>query len=485
MLGRKLFLPPVLLSILWLMLLGLPSWDRPAVADEHSEFEPTWESIKKHRVPDWYQDAKLGIFIHWGLYSVPGWAPPTGELGQVAWSEWFANNPYAEWYLNTWRIPDSQTRQYHLKTYGGDFDYLDFVPQFNREIQKWNPEEWAGLFKKVGARYVVLTTKHHDGFTLWPSQVRNPHRKPDQQSAKRDLVGELTAAVRRQGLRMGLYYSGGLDWSFTSIPITSINDLRATTPQSDEYARYADAHWRELMERYRPAILWNDISYPKKGAVKEIFAEFYNRQPDGVINNRWGVDFADITTPEYAKYDHITPQKWESCRGIGFSFGFNRAEGPEHMLSVDKLVDLLVDIVSKNGNLLLNIGPMADGTIPAHQLERLKGLGAWLRVNGEAIFETRPWVRAEGKTIQGTPVRYTVKGDSAYAILLETPAGVDLTLESLFAADNTLIQNLGSSTKLAWSQKGRDLHIKLPAPLSDSPAHAFKITPRPWQLVRE
>jgi alpha-L-fucosidase len=472
-------------SFIVVSLLLLPGWNGPAVGEEKVKFEPAWESIKKHRVPGWYEDAKLGIFIHWGLYSVPGWAPPTGELGKVDWSQWFSNNPYAEWYMNTWRIKDSQTWKYHVRTYGEDFDYLNFVPQFNQAVQQWNPKEWASLFKEVGARYVVLTTKHHDGFTLWPSQVKNPHRKPGVQGSQRDLVGELTTAVRDQGMKMGLYYSGGLDWSFTGTAITKITDLRSTAPQSEEYARYADAHWRELMERYQPAVLWNDISYPQKGEVKEIFAEYYNHQPDGVINNRWAVDFSDFTTPEYAKYDKITPEKWESCRGIGFSFGYNRAEGPEHMLSVDKLVDLFVDIVSKNGNLLLNIGPQADGTIPQLQVERLKGLGNWLKVNGEAIFGTRPWVRAEGETSDGVPVRYTVKGNSVYAVLLETPKGKSITLHSLFASNNMTIEKLAGSQKLSWSQKGRHLNIALPGPLPASEAHAFKMTPRPWQLVRE
>ncbi|MBI3469839.1 MAG: alpha-L-fucosidase [Candidatus Solibacter usitatus] len=166
-------------------------------------YEPTWESLRHHKVPEWFEDAKLGIFIHWGLYSVPAWATPSGELGKVAPDQWFKNNPYAEWYLNTLKIPDSPTRKHHTATYGESFQYLDFVPIFNREIQKWNPDAWAKLFQEASARYVVLTTKHHDGFTLWPSQVRNPHRRPDQQHASRDLVGELTKAVRAQNLKMG------------------------------------------------------------------------------------------------------------------------------------------------------------------------------------------------------------------------------------------------------------------------------------------
>jgi alpha-L-fucosidase len=155
------------------------------------------------------------------------------------------------------------------------------------------------------------------------------------------------------------------------------------------------------------------------------------------------------------------------------------------MLSVDKLVDLLVDVVSKNGNLLLNVGPMADGTLPPLQVERLKGLGSWLQVNGEAIFGTRPWVRAEGQTSGGLPVRYTVKGDSVYAIILEKPKESKVVIEGVMAEDKTRIQLLGASEELRWSQAGRALSISLPATVPSSEAHVLKITPKPWQLVRE
>ena len=452
---------------------------------ETRQYDPTWESISKHRVPEWYEDAKLGIFIHWGLYSVPGWAPPTGEFGKVDPKEWFKNNPYSEWYLNTMKIKDSPTWEYHVKTYGENFSYLDFVPIFNKEVKKWKPEQWAELFQEVGARYVVLTTKHHDGFTLWPSRVRNPYRQASQQGSERDIVGDLAQAVRRVGLKIGLYYSGGLDWSFYEPPITKFEDVHSTVQQSNEFVEYVDAHWRELIERYRPDILWNDISYPKNGDAKGIFSEYYNKKPEGVINNRWGVDFADITTPEYETLDKASPEKWESCRGIGFSFGYNRAEGPQHMLSVNKLVDMLVDIVSKNGNLLLDIGPEADGTISSLQLERLRGLGRWLKVNEEAIFGTRPWVTAEGKTKQGIDLRFTQKNNSVYVILLDKPQEPAVTLTELIADDKTDIELLGTKESLTWNQNGHDIAISLTSPLPESEAYALKITPKPWKLVRE
>jgi len=448
-------------------------------------YSPAWESIRRHPLPKWFDDAKLGIFIHWGLYSVPAWAPPTGELGKVDFKTWFINNPYAEWYMNTVRIPDSPTYKHHLEKYGAGFDYLDFVPQFNQEVRKWKAEEWAALIKEAGARYVVLTTKHHDGFTLWPSRIVNPHRKPDRQGSQRDLVGELTAAVRAQGMKMGLYYSGGLDWSFEPGPIKTVGDLMKTVPQSEEYAKYADAHWRELIERYQTDVLWNDINYPKKGDLLNIFAEYYNRFPEGLINNRFGVEFADFTTPEYAKYDKITEKKWESCRGLGYSFGYNQAEGPEHVLSADQLVDLLVDITSKNGNLLLNIGPRPDGSISDIQKDRLRALGKWLAQNGEAIYGTRPWIRPSTKTAAGTEVRFTRKGDAAYALLLEKPAQSAVVIQSIYAPTNLKVELIGSSSALQWAQRGKDLEVTLPASLPGEHAWVLKMTPTPWQVVKE
>ena len=439
-------------------------------------YEATWESVGAHRAPAWFEDAKLGIFIHWGLYSVPAWAPPTGEFGKVDPGRWFKLNPYAEWYMNTMQIQDSPTWQHHVATYGAGFSYLDFAPVFNREIRKWNPEAWAKIFKETGARYVVLTTKHHDGFTLWPSRVRNPHRPADRQGAARDLVGELTRAVRAQGLKMGLYYSGGLDWSFLNGPVRTVEDLRKLTPQSEEYARYADAHWRELVERYQPALMWNDISYPKKGDLPALFAEYLNRVQDGAINDRFGVAFSDFTTPEYAKYDQITPKKWEACRGLGFSFGYNQVEGPEHVLPAGELIRLLVDIVSKNGNLLLNIGPRPDGNIPELQLARLRELGQWLSVNGEGIFGTRPWVRASGKTADDIEVRFTRKGDSLYVFLFGKPKNARVAIPSMSAAGDAKIRLLGTEGDLQWSQKGGELAIALPARYADQHVYTLKIT---------
>ena len=477
-------------------------------------YRPTLESLRTHPVPEWYHDAKLGIFVHWGLYSVPGWAPTAGAYNQMiakeGWAAWFARNPYAEWYGNSLRIKGSPTYHYHAQVYGESFPYDQFAPLFNQASDAWDPDDWAGLFQRIGARYVVLTTKHHDGFLLWPSRHPNPNKA--EYHARRDLVGELTEAVRRRGMRMGLYYSGGLDWTFNQSPVQDLVDILVTIPQAERYVTYVGNHWRELIGRYQPSILWNDIGYPAAGDLKALFAGYYNQFPEGVINDRFsqfklngngvlrsrrvralvarslawilshGVtppagNHFDFRTPEYTSFSKITAQKWEATRGIGYSFGYNRNEGPEHCLSVPELVRSFVDIVSKNGNLLLDVGPMADGTIPDLQRERLVGLGQWLAVNGEAIFGTRPWLRAEGRTTGGTAVRFTHKGDALYAVLLDRPQGAQVTLPALYAKEGAAIRLLGVPDALSWRQDGEQLTISLPELLPEAPAYALRIAP--------
>lgn len=456
-------------------------------------YQPTLESVSSHPVPDWFQDAKLGIFIHWGLYSVPAYAPNSGELSEYIasgeWEQWFTNNPYAEWYMNTYRIDGSPTQQHHQATYGTDFAYKDFVPMFNEAIQAWQPDEWAALFKQVNARYVVLTTKHHDGFLMWPSETPNPHITD--YHASRNLVGELGEAVNNVGMRMAYYYSGGVDWTFNPQVVQHITDLQKAVPQMQEYVDYANAHWRELTDRYGTNILWNDIAYPQAADLNALFAEYYNKRPDGVVNNRFTQEFKmddvgivsnahyDFETPEYTSFKEIREKKWESCRGIGASFGYNQLEGPEQYQSVESLVRSLVDIVSKNGNLLLNIGPMADGTIPDMQRERLLGLGQWLDTNGDAIFDTQPWQRAESQTDSDIAVRFTQKHDTLYATLLDTPAQPTVTIHDIEAVEGSTVHLLGHEQPLAWHQDDSGLVIQLPTTDLAGPAHALAISPKP------
>jgi alpha-L-fucosidase len=442
---------------------------------QSSHYEPSLDSLNRHPLPQWYADAKLGIFVHWGLYSVPGWAPLVHPEHDFYSQDYITHNPYAEWYLNSMRLDGSPTQAYHREHYGADYGYYNFAPIFNRETQKWNPDSWAKIFRRAGAKYVVLTTKHHDGFTLWPSAVPNPTLPHDRQHATRDLVGELSTAVRKQGLRMGLYYSGGYDWTFVPGPIKTAADYEKVKPESEEYGKYVDAQYRELIARYHPTVLWNDIDYPKSGHPLQIMAEYYNALPDGVIDDRFGVKHSDFKSPEYESMDKISATKWEECRGLGRSFGYNRAEGEAETIAPADLIYLLVDVVSKNGNLLLDVGPEADGTIAPVQMSRLEALGSWLGQNGEAIYSTHPWERAAGKTSEGINVRFTAKGNSVYATLLGKPTGPRLTLKSFTPKASSKFFLLGLTKQLSWSRHGDDTVIDLPSTLPGQYAYAFKI----------
>ena len=450
-------------------------------------YTPEKESLKLHKVPKWFHDAKLGIFIHWGLFSVPAYAAGKLELGESqkrGIEEHFKNNPYAEWYLNSLRIDGSPTQKFHEENYGDDFSYDDFVSIFNKEIEKWNPNEMVELFKKAGAKYVVLVTKHHDGFLLWPSKYPNP--KKETYYASRDIVGELTEEVKKNGLKMGFYYSGALDWSWNPNPIKDGESFRTNGPSEIKYTNYANNHWYELIDKYDPIILWNDIGYPPNTNVYEIFAYFYNKHPDGIINDRWiqshkseiehpKVRHRDFSTPEYRKMPEITDYKWESTRGIGFSFGYNKMETEKDYLSPDELIRMFIDIVSKNGNLLLNVGPKADGTIPELQKLAILGLGKWLEINGEGIYGTRPWKRADGKTADDIDLRFTQKNDVLYIHLLDKPQGNSLTILSITLAESKEIQLLGGNGKLSWKQDGDNIVVSLLEDLFDSAAYVLKI----------
>jgi alpha-L-fucosidase len=462
-------------------------------------YQPTFESVSRHPVPAWYNDAKFGIFIHWGPSAVPGWAVPNASIDQIisdqGWQALFKNNPYSGWYQNSLRFPDSPTRQHHDATYGAGFAYEQFGPQFAQAASQWNPDTWADLFARVHARYVVLTSKHHDGYLLWNSRHPNPHQ-PGYQT-ERDLVGELARAVRSKGLRYGLYYSSGLDWTFNDAIIDDFNKVFTTIVQSEAFIAYVDAHWRELFERYQPDVIWGDIGHPAKADVARLFADYYNSIPDGVINDRFAqivperdtsdegiigppsAPHYDFRTPEYTAFKEIQQEKWETCRGIGYAFFYNQNETDEHYASVTELVHLLVDIVSKNGNLLLDVGPMADGTIPALQVERLEGIGRWLDVNGSAIFGTRPWVVADGETTDGLSVRYTRQGDTLNAVLLGQPTAGQVTLPGLRPQADSRIRWLGQDEAVPWQVTDGSLSADVSSALPDSPAHTLTITPIP------
>lgn len=433
-------------------------------------------------IPTWYDDAKFGIFIHWGPYAVPCFAPLDHDMGDLFgsgnWTEAFRASPYCEWYLNSWALEGSPTALHHAATYG-ERGYDSFVEEFRDRSGGVDVAHWADLFAAAGARYVVPVTKHHDGFLMWQSGIPNPNRSG--WMAERDHVGELAEASRSRGMRFGTYYSGGLDWTFSKPGFDSIMGMVQNIPVTTEYCEYVTAHVRELTDRYSPSLMWNDIAWPMPLDPNDMFRYYYDRVPDGIVNDRWNIIavkqgklHADIDTPEYST-TASSDRKWEVCRGIGRSFGYNRMETEATMPTADELVWMLVDIVARGGNLLLNVGPTADGQIPMAQAARLTALGWWLRVNGEAIYGTRPWRIQSGVTGEGRQVRYTANGDIVHACIEGGPSG-EVRLSGVSVAQGSSVRMFGNSRELAHRVDGDELVISLVDHLPASPATVFAIT---------
>jgi len=377
-------------------------------------------------VPEWFTDAKFGIFIHWGAYSVPAWAEPIGALGDVDPDVWFKHNPYAEWYWSTIQIEGSPAQEHHRTMHGGR-PYDEFLDAWKAEL--FDPADWVELFARAGARYVVPTTKHHDGIALWDAPgtgTRNTvHRGP-----RRDLIADLADAVRARDLRFGVYYSGGIDWyAGRRDPVLHEDRMDDGKPHEAAYAAYAHRQVLDLIERYHPAVLWNDMGWPRAGRAElpELFSHYYATVPEGVVNDRWDSAHADYLTSEY-ELDRANERTacWENTRGIGFSFGYNQVEGPEHMLDPAGAVRLLVDVVSRGGNLLLNVGPKADGTLPQEQRAVLEGMASWMACHSEAVHATRPLEPGSADPQDGGPwVRWTRDERHVYAFVADVPDGAD------------------------------------------------------------
>lgn len=423
-------------------------------------YEPTWESLDTRPNPQWFEDAKFGIFIHWGVYSVPSWGP---------------KDRYAEWYWHDMQDKDGETWKFHERTYGADFQYQDFAPMFKAEL--FNPDEWADIFQRSGAKYIVLTSKHHEGFALWPSaQAWNwnsvdigPHR---------DLCGDLINAVRAKGLRMGYYYS--------------IYEWYNPLYQSGDIERYAQEHMlpqlKDLVQRYKPDIVWPDGEWEAtsdKWHSPEFLAWLFNESEapeDVVVNDRWGKDTRNVhggfATPEYGHIPEgrlIDLGRFEECQGMGRSFGYNRNENADNYRSTTELLHLLIDNTSRGGNLLLDIGPTADGRIPVIMQQRLLDMGKWLDVNGEAIYGTEAW----RETREGDDIRYTTKDAAVYAICLKWP-GDTLTLTAPKTGADTKVTMLGLDDAIASEVKDGNLVIDVPALTPDKApcqhAYVFKLT---------
>ena len=465
-----------------------------------------WQSLESYQVPDWYRDAKFGIFIHWGVYSVPAFA-----------NEWYPRNMYAE---------GSDEYKHHLATYGppDKFGYKDFIPMFKAE--KFDASAWAQLFKQAGAKYVVPVFEHHDGFAMYDCGLSD--WTAAKMGPKRDLWGELAKAVRQEGLHLGAS-SHRVEHNFfletgRKTP-SDVNDPENAalygpahlwltnkngTPLANDFT-YVSQAWTadwlaraaEIVEKYHPDVMYFDwwIGQPSvRPALTRFVAFYYNTNlqagnPIGVIN------FKDYAMPEDAgvldiergQLANIRPKYWQTDTSVS-----NRSWGyieNDTFKSPEFIVRQLVDIVSKNGNLLLNIGPRSDGTIPEQVQQVLRDVGAWLKVNGEAIYATRPWrVYGEGptKVIEGSfhdqdtkpyaaeDFRFTTKGDTLYAIELGWPAKAEALIRSLavgVAGEDKIasVELLGSESKLTFQQSQDGLHIRVPESAPGKYAYAFRI----------
>lgn len=369
-------------------------------------YENTWDSLNSRPVPKWFGDAKFGIFIHWGLYSVPAYTN-RGE--------------YAEWYMRQIENPSHPARIFHDKTYGSSFKYEDFVKGFTAEL--FDAKHWAELFRKAGAKYINLVSKHHDGFCLYPSAYAWNWNSYDV-GPHRDFCMELREAMEGTGVKFGVYHSV-YEW---------FNPVYLRNPE--EYAlTHLHPMLKELICRYEPWTLFTDGEWDHPSSMwhsTEFLTWLYNESPvrDTIVpNDRWGKEtrgrLGGNFTSEYGMIeggkrieDIVLDRPFEECRGIGKSFGLNRIEGVDDYMSAKELLTMLCDLVSKGGNFLLNIGPAADGTIPVIMEERLLQMGGWLEVNGDAIYGTDIYTKHKQ-----TDIFYTKKGDKVYAILTKFPFG--------------------------------------------------------------
>ncbi len=445
------------------------------------QYQPNWESLDKRPIPTWFEDAKFGIFIHWGVYSVPSYRP----VGTKAYET------YAEWYEPDVMNKPGKGQEFHERVYGKDFEYREFAPMFKAEL--FEPERWADLFARAGAKYVALTSKHHDGFCLWPSKQSKNWNSMDV-GPKRDLLGDLSKAVREKGLKMGLYYSL-MEWESVKKQDGSIYiDKKTWNKYNIPEDKYVNDHMmpqlKDLVTNYQPSLIFSDGEWDKEPEYwksQEFLAWLYNNAPNKdevVVNDRWQPKrglHGDYFTSEYndAGDEMNLGHPWEENRGIGQSYGFNRAENLDDYKSSEELVEQLVNIVSRGGNLLLNIGPAADGTIPVIMQQRLADIGDWLNVNGEAIYGSRAWkntptvVSANSKN----KVYYTTKGKDLFVITTEWPKA-DIILQKIRPGIKKVTM-LGVSAPVKVEAKTGKLIIKAPvatpAQVKGKYAYVFKV----------
>ncbi len=486
----------------------------PEVIDTlQKKYEPNWESIKKkYKDPEWFNNQKFGIFIHWGAYSVPAFG-----------SEWYPRQMYmdsANFSAGLEHHYDGPTKEFkHHKEKWGDhkkFGYKDFIPMFKGE--KFNAQEWIDLFKKAGAKYVIPVADHHDGFAMYKSNTTRWNAVD--MGPKRDVLGELFKEGRDHGLIMGTSSHFAFNWSFYNkkdhfdtvdpeyADLYSSKGKNLTEPVSEKFKERWWLRIKDIIDNYQPDILWLDfyVDIPDFEEYRPKLAAYYYNK--GIEWNKEVVlqdkNFSHEAFPEgtviydleRGKLPGIRKLPWQTDTSIGKN-SWSHVTNWESK-DANQLIDDLVDIVSKNGNLLLNVGPKSDGTIPQDQQKILLEIGNWLSVNGEAIYDTKYWKTfGEGPTkvekghhseknnkgFTGQDIRFTQKDGKLYAIMMDWPENGKLAIESLGKnseyAKNINIKNvqlLGSDTTLEWSHKDTALHITLPTKKIGDYAHVVAIS---------
>lgn len=427
----------------------------------------TWDEIDARELPSWYSDAKFGIFIHWGVFSVPAWRTVNDEL--------FGS--YAEWYYaSVYGDHRNLDGDFHARHYGSSTTYRDLAQKFTTEL--FDPRQWAEVFAQAGAKYVVLTTKHHDGYCLWPT--RNPHKRnwnSGDVGPGRDLYGEITAAVRAAGLRMGMYYSIPEWETHRSHRV----DGGFFIPQADAEHFGVDPdvypsevlwpQWKELNETYEPSVIFTDggeWDFPEDYTrTREMLSWLYRESPNGdevVVNDRihrgMPGTHGDIYSTEYEDIEGFgEDHPWEESRGIGKSYGYNRAEQLDDYLTADQLIHLLVRTVAGGGNLLLNVGPTADGRIPLLQQERLRAVGQWLSRFGEGIYATRP-----ENTMTADKGLHLTRNDDAYFVFYSSDQPRQLRLRSASPLEDLEAIDLATGAALTLERTATaELTVNAPA----------------------
>ncbi len=482
-------------------------------------FKAEWSSLEGYQIPQWYKDAKFGIFVHWGAYSVPAFG-----------SEWYPR----QMYIDAERRGDNFFK-HHVDTYGPqrEFGYKDFIPQFKAE--KFDPGEWARLFKAAGARYVVPVAEHHDGFPMYDCSFTN--WDASEMGPRRDVIGELSKAVRAEGMKLGVSSHRAFNWVFyvrdesfdnadpryaglygRPMPFL-FNDNAADykkhfPPQDKQFKDDWLARTCEIVDKYQPDLFWFDFGItpgleeanydtnPYADHLKQFAAYYYNQTSKksdslGVINYKWKAfpEQAAVLDKERSKMAEIRKPFWQTDTAVSSSsWGYTKNQ---RYKTPDRLVDDLVDIVSKNGCLLLNVGPRSDGTIPEEDQAILKAIGGWLKINGEAIYNTTYWKTfGEGPTAVSTghvseskdkpfvpeDLRFTKRGDTLFVTGLKWPDDHSITIKTLASGSNlypeeiAAVTMLGSTEKLKWTRTDKGLSVRLPRKKPSEFAYVLKVT---------